>query len=187
MIPWRPFRRSRAGLPSIQGSWQVKMDSNFTSQAITNVFRKPRSGSWPSSTKFISPSNCFRFSVLILTSFIKLHLTGYYRAIDCDDGKERLSAVLTRAKTTTIAPSRRPRRGANINYADTEDRTFHMGKATFILHLQSYRGLSKQFLFTTKFISSWTIVLQGWMSCVCMYVSPCFMDFHDGITFECMR
>lgn len=53
-------------------------------------------------------------------------MTGYYRSIDCDDGKERLSAVLTRAKTTTIAPSRRPRRGVNVNYADQEDRSFHM-------------------------------------------------------------
>jgi len=53
-------------------------------------------------------------------------MTGYYRAIDCDDGKERLSAVLTRAKTTTIAPSRRQRRGINVNSADTEDRSFHM-------------------------------------------------------------
>ena len=52
------------------------------------------------------------------------------------------------------------------------------------------------FLFTTKFISSWTIVLQGLdVVCMCMYVyvyvcmcmSPSFMDFHDGITFECIE
>lgn len=66
-------------------------------------------------------------------------MTGYYRAIDCDDGKERLSAVLTRAKTTTIAPSRRPRRGANINYADTEDRTFHMVGSAFEVIFSAHR------------------------------------------------
>jgi len=59
-------------------------------------------------------------------------MTGYYRAIDCDDGKERLSAVLTRAKTTTIAPSRRQRRGGNVQYADQEDRSFHMELELFI-------------------------------------------------------
>lgn len=53
-------------------------------------------------------------------------MTGYYRSIDCDDGKERLCAILTRPKTTTIAPSRRQRRGANNQYAEAEDRSFHM-------------------------------------------------------------
>lgn len=54
-------------------------------------------------------------------------MTGYYRSIDCDDGKERLCAVLTRAKTTTIAPSRRQRRGGgNAQYAEADDRSFHM-------------------------------------------------------------
>ena len=47
--------------------------------------------------------------------------------------------------------------------------------------------LDSSFLFTTEFIPSWTIVLQGWMSCVCMCMSPSFMDFHDGITFECIE
>jgi len=53
-------------------------------------------------------------------------LTGYYRSIDCDDGKERLCAVLSRTQTTIIAPSRRQRRGANAQHADADDRSFHM-------------------------------------------------------------
>jgi len=53
-------------------------------------------------------------------------LTGYYRSIDCDDGKERLSAILSRTQTTIIAPSRRQRRGANAQHADADDRSFHM-------------------------------------------------------------
>jgi len=58
-------------------------------------------------------------------------MTGYYRTIDCDDGGERLCAVLSRSPTT-VAPSRRfgrGNRGANVQAQEPGEKAFHLARS----------------------------------------------------------